>query len=167
MEQTTPPAEGGKTRVLFVCMGNICRSPAAETVFRHLVAEAGLEEAIEIDSAGTIGYHSGHSPDTRMSATLERRGYKPQGQARRVRMEDFREFDLILAMDEENEEDLRRMDRDGHGSVKIRAFSSFCANNPLGHVPDPYYGGKRGFEQVADIVEDGCKGLLEHLRGLM
>lgn len=151
-------------RVLFVCMGNICRSPAAEIVFRHMIAAAGLEHRIDIDSAGTIGYHAGNPPDRRMSATLKARGYTAHGRARQVRVADFDEFDLILPMDGENEADLRRMARDVR-RAKIRPFSSFCADNPLGHVPDPYYGGAQGFEQVADIVEDGCRGLLEHLRG--
>ncbi len=150
-------------RVLFVCMGNICRSPAAEVVFRHMITAAGLDHRIEIDSAGTIGYHAGNPPDRRMSATLKARGYQPHGRARQVRVADFGEFDLILPMDGENEAELRRMMRDAH-HAEIRPFSAFCADNPLGHVPDPYYGGAQGFEQVADIVEDGCQGLLEHLR---
>ena len=154
-------------RVLFVCMGNICRSPAAEIVFRHMVGQAGLDGRIDIDSAGTIGYHAGNPPDRRMSATLRARGYQPHGQARQVRVVDFDEFDLILAMDEDNERDLRRMVRGETKRAELRAFSSFCADNPLGHVPDPYYGGQQGFERVADIVEDGCSGLLDHLRGML
>ncbi|HSP42362.1 MAG TPA: low molecular weight protein-tyrosine-phosphatase [Luteolibacter sp.] len=158
------PADRQTLRVLFVCMGNICRSPAAEVVFRSMITEAGLEHRIEIDSAGTIGYHSGNPPDRRMSATLKARGYHPHGSARQVRLADFDEFDLILPMDDENEADLRSMARDAR-RAEIRPFSSFCSDNPLGHVPDPYYGGGKGFEHVADIVEDGCRGLLEHLRG--
>ena len=154
-------------RVLFVCMGNICRSPAAEIVFRHIVETARLEDRIEIDSAGTIGYHTGSPPDKRMSATLSARGYHPKGMARQVHHEDFDDFDLILPMDHENEAELRRMQRDGQSRAEIRAFSSFCAANPLGYVPDPYYGGAAGFEKVADIVEDGCQGLLKHLRELL
>jgi protein-tyrosine phosphatase len=154
-------------RVLFVCMGNICRSPAAEIVFRHIVEAEGLGNRIGIDSAGTIGYHTGNPPDKRMSATLRARGYQPKGRARQVCHEDFDEFDLILPMDHENEADLRRLKRDGQSRAEIRAFSSFCAANPLGHVPDPYYGGAAGFEKVADIVEDGCRGLLKHLCKLL
>jgi len=160
-------ADATKTiRVLFVCMGNICRSPAAEIVFRRIVEAESLGDRIEIDSAGTIGYHSGNPPDQRMSATLRARGYEPKGRARQVRHEDFDEFDLILPMDDENEADLRRLKRDRQSRAEIRSFSSFCAANPLGHVPDPYYGGAEGFERVADIVEDGCRGLLKHLRTL-
>lgn len=154
-------------RILFVCMGNICRSPAAEIVFRQMVEAAGLDDRVEIDSAGTIGYHAGNPPDKRMSATLSAWGYCPKGRARQVRKEDFDDFDLILPMDDENEADLRRMQRDGQSRAEIRAFSSFCAANPLGHVPDPYYGGAAGFEKVADIVEDGCRGLLKQLRELL
>ena len=154
-------------RVLFVCMGNICRSPAAEIVFRHIVEAERLDDRIEIDSAGTIGYHTGNPPDKRMSATLSARGYQPKGRARQVRHEDFDDFDLILPMDDENEADLRQMLRDRQSRAEIRFFSSFCAANPLGHVPDPYYGGAAGFEKVADIVEDGCRGLLKHLRTLL
>ena len=154
-------------RVLFVCMGNICRSPAAEIVFRSMVSGAGLDGRIEIDSAGTIGYHAGNPPDRRMTATLKTRGYRPHGSARQVRVVDFDNFDLILAMDEDNERDLRRMVRGETKRAEVRSFSSFCANNPLGHVPDPYYGGDEGFERVADIVEDGCRGLLAHLRGML
>jgi protein-tyrosine phosphatase len=154
-------------RFLFVCMGNICRSPAAEIVFRHLVEAENLDDRIEIDSAGTIGYHTGNPPDKRMSATLRARGYQPDGRARQVRQEDFDDFDLILPMDHENEANLRRMQRDGQSRAEVRAFSSFCAANPLGQVPDPYYGGATGFETVADIVEDGCRGLLKHLRTLL
>jgi len=151
-------------RVLFVCMGNICRSPAAEIVFRHMVEEAGLSDCIDIDSAGTIGYHADNPPDIRMSATLRARGYHPHGSARQVRRQDFDEFDLILAMDHENEADLRRIKRDSETRAEVRSFSSFCADNPLGHVPDPYYGGNDGFEKVADIVEDGCRGLIEFMQ---
>jgi protein-tyrosine phosphatase len=166
IEATMKAAATKTIRVLFVCMGNICRSPAAEIVFRHIVEAERLDDRIEIDSAGTIGYHTGNPPDKRMSATLSARGYQPKGRARQVRHEDFDDFDLILPMDHENEADLRRMLRDRQSRAEIRAFSSFCAANPLGHVPDPYYGGAAGFEKVADIVEDGCRGLLKHLRKL-
>jgi protein-tyrosine phosphatase len=153
-----------KMHVLFVCMGNICRSPAAEIVFRHLVGQAGLEADITIDSAGTTGYHVGNPPDHRMAATLRARGYAIHGSARQVRRADFNDFDLVLAMDHENEADLRRLCGNAETRAEIRAFSSFCSVNRLSNVPDPYYGGSQGFENVADIVEDGCRGLLEHLR---
>jgi protein-tyrosine phosphatase len=167
IEATMDVASTKTIRVLFVCMGNICRSPAAEIVLRHIVNAERLDDRIEIDSAGTIGYHNGNPPDKRMSATLRARGYQPKGRARQVCHEDFDDFDLILPMDYENEADLRSLQRDRQGRAEIRAFSSFCAANPLGHVPDPYYGGAAGFEMVADIVEDGCQGLLRHLRSLL
>lgn len=155
----TPPV-----RVLFVCMGNICRSPAAEIVFRHLVAEAGLSESIHIDSAGTIGYHTGRAPDARMAETLKRRGYTVAGSARQVTAEDLRNFDLILAADAENLADLHRLDASGAHRAKIRLLVDYCVTRRASHVPDPYYGGQRGFEEVADLVEDACRGLLDTLR---
>ena len=151
-------------RILFVCMGNICRSPAAEIVFRRMVDDAGLAGTIEIDSAGTIGYHVGNSPDARVADTLRARGYAIHGRARKVTATDLEDFDLVLPMDEDNEESLRQLCGDGESGEKIRPFVSFCTERLVPHVPDPYYGGSRGFEEVTDIVEDGCRGLLAHLR---
>jgi len=152
------------TRVLFVCMGNICRSPAAEIVFRQLVADAGLGHAIEIDSAGTIDYHHGKPPDRRMARTLAARGYAIAGSARQVRAADLERFDLILAADEDNLDDLRALDREQRHADKLRLLTSFCLEHEASRVPDPYYGGDDGFEQVADLVEDACAGLLEELQ---
>jgi protein-tyrosine phosphatase len=154
-------------RVLFVCMGNICRSPAAEIVFRQQVGDAGLDQAIHIDSAGTIGYHAGKGPDPRMAETLRRRGYPIAGRARQVTARDLAEFDLILAADHENIADLHRLDRDGLHRGKIRLLVDFCVEKEATHVPDPYYGGQQGFEEVADLVEDACAGLLEEIRAQM
>jgi protein-tyrosine phosphatase len=147
-------------RLLFVCMGNICRSPAADVVMRHLVAAAKLDTHIHVDSAGTIGYHSGKAPDHRMSLTLARRGYSPAGRARQVTAADLDAFDLILAMDDENLHDLHALDRSASARSKIRRFTDFCSHSNATHVPDPYYGGADGFEHVADLVEDGCAGIL-------
>jgi protein-tyrosine phosphatase len=158
MSQTLP------VRILFVCMGNICRSPAADIVLRHMVDQAGLAGRIEIDSAGTIGYHSGNPPDPRISEELASRGYPVNGSARKVTRADLADFDLVLAMDEDNLADLTRLDRSATHRAKIRPFTSFCTEHRLRDVPDPYYGGRSGFSQVADIVEDGCRGLLEALR---
>ncbi len=158
------PADRKPIRVLFVCMGNICRSPAAEIVFRHQVHHAGLAEAIHIDSAGTIGYHAGKGPDPRMADTLRRRGYVIAGRSRQVTPEDLREFDLVLAADEENLADLCRLDRAGAHREKIRLLVEYCIEKDASHVPDPYYGGQRGFEEVADLVEDACQGLLDTLK---
>lgn len=158
------PADRKPFRVLFVCMGNICRSPAAEIIFRKQVGDAGLDEAIDIDSAGTIGYHAGKGPDPRMADTLRRRGYPIAGRARQVTAADLAEFDLVLAADEENLADLRRIDREGLHRAKIRLLVDSCVEKEATHVPDPYYGGQQGFEEVADLVEDACAGLLEEIR---
>lgn len=158
------PADRKPFRVLFVCMGNICRSPAAEIIFRQQVDEAGLSEAIAIDSAGTIGFHAGKGPDPRMADTLRRRGYAIAGRSRQVTTRDLAEFDLILAADSENLADLRRLDRDGLHRAKIRLLVDYCVEKEATHVPDPYYGGQQGFEEVADLVEDACAGLLEEIR---
>ncbi|WP_193213993.1 low molecular weight protein-tyrosine-phosphatase [Luteolibacter marinus] len=157
------PADRKPYRVLFVCMGNICRSPAAEIVFRKMVDEAGLNKRIEIDSAGTIGFHAGKGPDPRMAETLRRRGYPIAGRSRQFRVADLVDFDLILAADQENLSDLRRLDRDGSFRNKIQLLVDYCQDIEADHVPDPYYGGDAGFEHVADIVEDACGGLLERL----
>lgn len=151
-------------RVLFVCMGNICRSAAAEIVFRRMVDAAGLAGQIVADSAGTSAYHVGEPPDPRMAATLSTRGYPIHGAARKVSTADFADFDLILPMDEDNEQSLLRLHRN-HGSRRahVRPFTGFCTTRRVHRVPDPYYGGPEGFEEVADIIEDGCRGLLEHL----
>ncbi|PAW63600.1 MAG: protein tyrosine phosphatase [Verrucomicrobiia bacterium Tous-C4TDCM] len=158
------PADRKPFRVLFVCMGNICRSPAAEIVFRQQVSEAGLNDSIHIDSAGTIGYHSGKRPDPRMADTLRRRGYPIAGRARQVTARDLADFDLLLAADPENLADLRRLDREGLHRGKIRLLVDYCVDKEADHVPDPYYGGQQGFEEVADLVEDACAGLLDEIR---
>ncbi len=153
-----------KVSVLFVCMGNICRSPTAEGVFRHRVEAAGLASTIRIDSAGTHAYHQGEAPDRRAQAAAERRGITMSGQrARRVRDEDFEIFDLIVAMDRLNLETLKdRADAETH--ERIRLMLEFSSGSSLNDVPDPYYGGAAGFERVLDLVEDAAEGLLQHLR---
>ena len=151
--------------VLFVCMGNICRSPAAEIVFRKRVDEAGLTDRIRIDSAGTTGYHTGKGPDPRMAATLKSRGYPIAGRARQVTAADLADFDLVLAADEENLADLHRLDRGGIHRAKLRLLVEFCERHRAPRVPDPYYGGPQGFEEVADLVEDACGGLLALVKG--
>jgi len=151
-------------RVIFVCMGNICRSPAADIVFHHMVEQAGLADRIDIESAGTIGYHTGRGPDPRMSDELASRGYPIDGSARQVTRADLDDFDLVLAMDDDNLDDLHHLDRKGTRTATIKPFTSYCSEHDDREVPDPYYGGRSGFEKVADIVEDGCRGLLEQLR---
>ena len=151
-------------RVLFVCMGNICRSPTAEAVFRHLVRKNGLDDRIECDSAGTIGYHAGQPADARMRAAAAERGYRLDSTARPVRPEDFDRFDLLIGMDPENLAHLEQMARDEEDRAKIRAMVDYARAHDVPEVPDPYYGGGKGFQRVLDLLEDGCAGLLEEIR---
>jgi protein-tyrosine phosphatase len=149
--------------VLFVCMGNICRSPTAEGVFRKVVSEAELEAEIHIDSAGTHAYHVNQPPDRRALAAAERRGILLDNiLARRVVAEDFDRFDYILAMDEDNLMILRE-NAPEYCQSKIRLFLEFSDSAPVLEVPDPYYGGSSGFERVLDLVETASEGLLETL----
>jgi protein-tyrosine phosphatase len=162
MSSAAAPA---KTRVLFVCMGNICRSPAAEGVFRSFVERAGLSAHWEIASAGTIGMHAGELPDSRMRAAAERRGYLLRSRARRIEREDFSRFDLIVTMDEDNRRNVLALADNESGRARVRRFVDFCRKHPdADGVPDPYYGGAAGFERVLDLLEDGCEGLLNHSR---
>ncbi|MDH3756706.1 MAG: low molecular weight phosphotyrosine protein phosphatase [Gammaproteobacteria bacterium] len=149
--------------VLFVCMGNICRSPTAEGVFRHHVSAAGLDKLFEIDSAGTHAYHVGEPPDRRAQQAAARRGFSLADiRARRVGPEDFERFHHIIAMDEDNLVMLHEQADAAHRE-KIRLFLEF-GSGPETEVPDPYYGGATGFERVLDLVEDASRGLLENLR---
>ena len=151
-----------KTSVLFVCMGNICRSPTAEGVFRHYVAEAGLDAEIHVDSAGTHAYHVNEPPDRRARAAAARRGYSlEQIRARRVEAADYARFDYVIAMDRDNLAMLTAQSEVVHHD-KIRLFLDFAAAAE-DEVPDPYYGGAAGFERVLDLVEDASRGLLETL----
>ena len=159
------PMTRSPRRVLFVCLGNICRSPAAENILRHQARIAGCVDEFEIDSAGTIGHQRGSPPDLRMSEALRRRGFKSEGQARQIEAADLRRFDLIVTMDEANLADVRRLDASGKLHGKIRSFVSFCRHHQDARVPDPYYGGELGFQHVIGLLEDGCRGILESLQG--
>jgi protein-tyrosine phosphatase len=151
-------------KVLFVCMGNICRSPTAEGVFRHKVSEAGLEDQIHIDSAGTIAHHIGHPPDPRAQKAALKRGVDLGSQrARRVSGEDFEEFDLVIAMDSDNHYELEMICPPGYED-RLHMFLKFAQNTRETEVPDPYYGGSGGFETVLDMIEDAAEGLLQHLQ---
>lgn len=154
-------------KILFVCMGNICRSPTAETVFKHYVAQAGLQDRILSDSAGTHDYHIGQPPDQRAQVAARRRGYElGRLRARRVIPEDFAAFDLVLAMDGHNLNALKRHCAREHAH-KLRLFMEFGKNGDVREVPDPYYGGPQGFENVLDLIEDAAQGLLRHVRTQM
>lgn len=150
-------------RILFVCMGNICRSPAAEIVFRKMVSDAGREADFEIDSAGTIGFHKGKPPDARMAAHLAKNGYKAKGRSRQLTARDLREFDLILTMDEENFADALALDPAGEFRDKVKPFADFLTEHDAPRIPDPYYGGDEGFSHVIELLEDGCAELLDRL----
>jgi protein-tyrosine phosphatase len=151
--------------VLFVCLGNICRSPLAEAVFRAVVAEEGLEDRFRIDSAGTSGYHEGEPPDRRTTAVAARRGVTVDGASRQITRADVASFDYLIVMDAENLGNVRRLaGRDG-STPEVRLFREFDpeAAGEL-DVPDPYFGGPDGFENVHDLVERSARGLVDHLR---
>lgn len=153
-----------KTSVLFVCMGNICRSPTAEAVFRKQVEQAGLLDQIEIDSAGTHAYHIGNPPDKRSSLVAAERGYRMDVlRARQVNATDIERFDFVLAMDEDNLSILKQL-APAHLREKPHLFMSYAPHYGLSEVPDPYYGGAKGFEQVLDMVEAACTGLLQTIK---
>jgi protein-tyrosine phosphatase len=151
-------------KLLFVCMGNICRSPAAEAVMKEIVEREGLDERIHIDSAGTLGLHEGNRADPRMRAAGSDRGYDLTSIARQVRRGDFEEFDLIVVMDDQNLADIRPFQPKTTAAHQLRLFCEFCTEHDHTEVPDPYYGGPEGFEDVLDLLEDGCEGLLKHIR---
>jgi len=151
-------------RILFVCLGNICRSPTAEVVFRALAAREAPDIVLEVDSAGTAGYHVGELPDRRTRQAAARRGYDLSAlRARVVEPGDFEHFDLILAMDREN---LRALERRApvHTRERLRLFLEFAPAAGISEVPDPYYGGPNGFEDVLDLIEAASRGLIEQLR---
>lgn len=153
-----------RIKVLFVCMGNICRSPTAQGVFRGLVQKQNLSHLIETDSAGTIDYHIGNMPDRRAQETAKLRGLDLSDlRARQVKRQDFLEFDYLLAMDRDNYQDLRSLCPPGH-EHKLYLFLDFAPHIGQREVPDPYYGGQAGFDQVFDLVEQASEGLLRHIR---
>lgn len=161
MGKREPISIAMNTRVLFVCMGNICRSPMAEGVFRHLVAQAGLQDVVTVESAGTHAFHEGEAPDKRAQVAVEKRGYSIADlKARKVSGELFDQYDLILAMDWDNLSVLQQV-APRPGQHKIQLLMRFATDHESATIPDPYYGGQGGFEQVLDYIEDACAGLLE------
>lgn len=148
-------------RILFVCMGNICRSPAGHCVLQHMVDNEGLTEQFEIESAGTIGFHAGAAPDRRMQQVMRARGIPVIGRSQQLRPKDLEYYDLILVMDRDNLRDAQSLDPTGELHSKIELFCNYCRDHSETEVPDPYYGGDQGFEHVMNLVEDGCRNLLE------
>jgi protein-tyrosine phosphatase len=158
-------------KLLFVCLGNICRSPAAENIMNYLLKQASISDAydynsalsIVCDSAGTAGYHIGSSPDRRMVAAVSARGIPILGKARQFQKSDLENFDLILAMDKQNYQDILALDQANIYRDKVHLICEFCQHHNQQEVPDPYYGGAEGFNRVIDLLLDACDGLLEHL----
>jgi protein-tyrosine phosphatase len=149
--------------LLFVCLGNICRSPSAENIMNHLLAERQLQDVITCDSAGTSSYHIGSPPDRRMAAAARQRNVLLRGAARQFQPADFERFDLILAMDRENYADILSLDPQGRYQHKVKLMCDFCHTYPDREVPDPYYGGADGFNYVIDLLMDACEGLLDSI----
>jgi protein-tyrosine phosphatase len=150
-------------RVLFVCLGNICRSPLAEALFRHEVEKRGLRDRFEIDSAGTSGYHRGAPPDRRSAETARRRGIEVTGSSRQLAAADLKRFDYVIAMDAENLEEVAALHAATGGTAKVHRLREWDPSPTSPDVPDPYYGGPRGFDDVHDIVERSCARLLDHI----
>jgi len=153
-----------KIKILFVCLGNICRSPSAEGIMKKIIRERGLESQFYIDSAGILNYHEGELPDGRMRAHARRRGYELTSRSRPVKFDDFMDFDLIIGMDDRNIADLKRLAPDSDSVQKIHRMTEFCTRFSFDHVPDPYYGGTDGFELVLDLLEDACEGIIDKIK---
>ena len=150
-------------KLLFVCLGNICRSPSAENIMNHLIKEQALDSQIICDSAGTSAYHIGSAPDRRMNSAAQKRGLELVGTARKFRTVDFDKFDLILAMDRSNYQDIIYLDRVDKYRDKVQMICNFATQHQDREVPDPYYGGQDGFNYVIDLLFDCCSGLLDYV----
>jgi protein-tyrosine phosphatase len=151
-------------KVLFVCMGNICRSPSAEAVMNDYIQREGLSDKIKCDSAGTISYHAGEPADARMQKHAIKRGYDLTSISRQLTAYDFDEFDYIVGMDDENMANMQHFMPSVQAAEKTSKMTDYCSEPNPGYVPDPYYGGSEGFEHVLDLLEDACMGLLKNIR---
>ena len=156
-----------KYKVLFVCLGNICRSPAAQGIFEHYVRENGLQDRIEADSAGTYGGHRGELPDRRMRTAALYRGFALTHQSRQVKSIALLDFDLVIAMDDQNYEDLMHIAPSVEATHKIRRMADFLTTHRISYIPDPYYMGAEGFSHVLDLLEEGCQNLLDTIRKVL
>lgn len=154
-----------KRKILFVCLGNICRSPSAEEIMRVMVHKAGLDDLFFLDSAGISSYHEGEMADPRMRSYAKMRGYTLTHRSRPVRTDDFYDFDIIIGMDDRNISSLKDMAPGIEEEKKVRRMTDFCVNKVVDYVPDPYYDG--GFDNVIDILEDACAGLIEEEKALI
>lgn len=152
-----------KTKILFVCLGNICRSACAEAVMKDIVAKRGLEDKFEIDSAGLISYHEGEQADPRMRQHASARGINITSIARKIKDDDFRHFDMIIGMDNDNIARLTSIAPTQESVLKISKMTDYCLNYDADSVPDPYYGGADGFELVLDLLNDACNGLIDNI----
>jgi protein-tyrosine phosphatase len=159
------PSGTGRTSVLFVCLGNICRSPLAEGIFRDLVEKAGLSDSFHIESAGTGGWHVGEPPDSRATMVASRYGVVLDSRAQQVTEEHMARFDYVIAMDRDNLSALERMASTSGAAPELHLLREFDPARSGDEVPDPYYGGASGFETVYEMVYRSCEGLLEHIRG--
>ena len=148
-------------KILFVCLGNICRSPAAEGAFLHLVKEKGLEDQFEIDSAGTSAYHEGEPADARMREAGERRGFALKSRARVFKEDDFKKFDKIFVMDKSNLKNVLKLAKSSEDESKVRLFGELAHKHEETEVPDPYFGGEKGFEKVLDMVENASSNFIK------
>lgn len=151
-------------KILFVCMGNICRSPAAEGVMKSLVNKNGMKDKIYVDSAGTIDYHAGETPDPRMIEAASERGYELNHRARQITKSDLENFDYIITMDDQIHRSVQRLDTQKKYQHKIFKMTDFLTEMKADEIPDPYYGSKEDFEYSLDLIEDAAKGLLKHIQ---
>jgi len=150
-------------KILFVCLGNICRSPSGEAVMNALIERNNLRDRIACDSAGTIAYHTGEPADARMQKHAIKRGYNLTSIARQIKLNDFERFNYIIAMDRDNYRNILALDVEGKYKDKVKLMMNFAIEHSDNDVPDPYYGGEQGFEYVLDLLEDACLGLLKHI----